>query len=60
MKKIFLAALALTMISGFSYASEGGKKKAKKAKTECTKKCAEQCVNHCTCAGSCCDKGKAA
>ena len=42
MKKILLGVLALSLISGVSFASDGGKKKAKKkAKIECTKNCPE-------------------
>ena len=52
MKKILFAALALTLVSGISYANEGGKKKGKKAKTECSK--------HCSGETSCCKKSKAA
>lgn len=39
MKKVILAALAITLMSGVSFAADNGKKKAKKAKIECSKNC---------------------
>lgn len=44
MKKIFLGVLALTLVSGAAFASDGGKhkKKTKKAKIECTKGCPDK------------------
>lgn len=49
MKKIVLAVIALSLVSGISYASDGGKKKNKKQKTECGKKCIEKkcCTKNC-------------
>jgi hypothetical protein len=45
MKKIFLGVFALTLLSFSSFASDGGKKKAKKskAKVECTRSCTKNC-----------------
>jgi hypothetical protein len=41
MKKVILAALAIMIMSGVSFASDNGKKKAKKAKIECSKNCTD-------------------
>jgi hypothetical protein len=45
MRKIFLGIFAFTL---FSFASDGGKKKAKraKAKVECTRNCTKDCKDN--------------
>jgi hypothetical protein len=43
MKRIFLGLMAITLVTGVGFASDGGKKKGgKKAKVECTKDCREK------------------
>jgi hypothetical protein len=56
MKKIFLAILATSLMSGVAFATDGGGKQTKKAKakTECTKKCPD--CKDCNKDGSCPDK----
>ena len=57
MKKIFLGVLALALMSGVAFATDGGggkSKKSKKAKTECTKKCSDS--KTCKKDGNCPDK----
>ncbi|TMI79719.1 MAG: hypothetical protein E6H10_14885 [Bacteroidetes bacterium] len=54
MKKIFLGVLALTLMSGVAFATDGGgKSKSKKAKTECPKNCSDK---NCKKNGNCPDK----
>jgi len=55
MKKIFLGILALTLMSGVAFATDGGgKRKPKKAKTECPKSCSDS--KSCKKNGNCPDK----
>ena len=57
MKKIFLGVLALSLFSGAAIANGGGKKKAKKAKTESKKDCCKSnkdCSKTCTQYPACC------